>query len=341
MPKISILEMRKLYRKNLVPKKDMTRRYITLAGKKIQDWAVLAPMANVTEIAYRIACKRQGVAFVFTEFVSAHALARGIRAAQQQAKTAEEEQPVILQIFGESADIMVKAAQWAEKQGCYAGLDINIGCPSPKITQAGAGAMLLDNLPAFKEICHAVKRSVRLPVSVKMRIGIDEHNITAPKVADIAQTAGISFMTVHPRTLAQKYRGEADWGYIKSIRNRVSIPVIGNGDVVDGPSAKAMIEQTGCDYVMVGRAARGNPFIFNDINGFLGSGKRTIPSREEKLAAFFSYLTIAKQYGVAGQTEIRQKAMAFTRGIEGGKRLREQLATMKDVDCMLALLQSC
>jgi len=303
------------------------RRLITLDKKKIEDYAALAPMAGVTDPPFRLLCKQNGAAFAVTEFVSANALARNIESAFEQAKVLKEEQPVIIQLFGDDIDNLIKSTKWANKQKCYAGIDINLGCPAGKVTRQGAGASLLADPKKIKILLKAVVEATKLPVSAKIRIGIDENSINAVEVAKIVENAGCAFITVHARTLKQGYRGCADWKYIKQVREAVKIPVIGNGDVKDAITAKQMIEETGCDYVMVGRAARNNPSIFKDINRYLKENKRA--PQDKKLIG--KYLKLAKKYKYDDFGQIRQHTVDMTKGFDGSAKLRQKLVPAQSI----------
>lgn len=230
----------------------------------------LAPMEDVTDPPFREICRKLGADAVVTEFISSEGLTRDIESSLKKMDFVEEERPVGIQIFGNNVDAMVKAAKVAEQAGSDF-IDLNFGCPVRKIVNKGGGSALLNDLPLMLKITESVVKAVDLPVTVKTRLGWDESSKPIVQLAEWLQDTGIQALFIHGRTRAQMYGGQADWSLIGEVKNnpKMFIPIIGNGDVVDGPSAKALIEKTGVDGIMIGRAAVGNPWIFNEIRRFL------------------------------------------------------------------------
>ena len=224
---------------------------------KLKSKLILAPMHNVTNIAFRIMCKKYGASLVCTELLSANAVAREDNLNLKLAITNKSENPVSAQLFGQNTENIVKAAKILEKQ--FDIIDINFGCPSKNILEQGAGAALLKRKNKIKEIVEETSKAIKKPLTVKIR------NEDAVEIAKICEKAGASAIIIHARTIKQGYSGKADWNIIRQIKENVKIPVIGNGDVIDGESAEQMLKQTSCDYIMIGRGAIGNPFIFKQI----------------------------------------------------------------------------
>lgn len=230
----------------------------------------LAPMEDVTDPAFRGMCKRFGADMVYTEFVSADALIRSIKATSQKLTIHDEERPVAVQIYGRDVPTMVEAAKIVEEAQPDI-LDINFGCPVKKVANKGAGAGMLRNIPLMLEITREVVKAVKLPVTVKTRLGWDSENLCICELAEQLQDCGIQALAIHGRTRAQMYTGEADWTLIGEVKNnpRIYIPIIGNGDVTSGERAEECFERYGVDAIMVGRATFGHPWIFGEIRDFL------------------------------------------------------------------------
>lgn len=245
----------------------------------------LAPMEDITDPPFRRICRQLGADAVVTEFISSEGLIRDIAGSLKKMDFSEEERPVGIQIFGNNVEAMVNAAKVAEQAGPDF-IDLNFGCPVRKIVNKGGGAALLQDLPLMLSITESVVKAVSVPVTVKTRLGWDESSKPIVQLALWLQDAGIQALTIHGRTRAQMYGGKADWSLIGEVKRHpgIRIPIIGNGDVVDGPSAMAMQEQTGVDGIMIGRAAVGNPWIFNNIRSSLtGKTSYNDPGIEEKL----------------------------------------------------------
>jgi len=236
-----------------------------------QNPLVLAPMAGITDFPFRVICKELGAGLVFSEMVSVEALIREHRRTRGMLRTHPAERPVVFQIFGSKPESMAEAAHIVS-QGEADFIDINMGCPVPKILKSGSGSALLRDIGLAKEIMAAAKSASKVPVTVKIRLGWDAKNIVAVDLAQAAEAIGIAAVTVHGRTKAQGFSGHADWGMIKTVKKSVSIPVIGNGDVRTALDAKRMMDETGCDGVMIGRAIQGYPWIFREAKQYLETG---------------------------------------------------------------------
>jgi len=234
---------------------------------------VLAPMAGITDFPFRVICKELGAGLVFSEMVSVEALIRDHKRTCGMLHTDPAERPVVFQVFGSKPASMAEAAHIVS-QGEVDFIDINMGCPVPKILKSGAGSALLRNIGLAKDIMSAVVGASKVPVTVKIRLGWDAKNFVAVDLAQAAESVGITAVTVHGRTKAQGFSGHADWSMIKQVKNSVRIPVIGNGDVCTARDAKRMMDETGCDGVMIGRAIRGNPWIFREARQYLETEDR-------------------------------------------------------------------
>ena len=251
---------------------------------------LLAPMEDVTDIAFRLMCKRFGADMVYTEFVSADALIRNVSKTQQKLDVSDEERPVAIQIYGKEVGPMVEAAQICEEAHPDV-LDINFGCPVKKVAGKGAGAGMLRNIPLMLEITREVVKAVKLPVTVKTRLGWDADHRIIVELAEQLQDCGIAALSIHGRTRAQMYTGEADWTLIREVKQnpRMTIPIIGNGDVLTAEQCKQRFDETGVDGVMIGRGSIGRPWIFREVKHYLSTGE-LLPKEP-----FTWYLDILKQ----------------------------------------------
>ena len=251
---------------------------------------LLAPMEDVTDIAFRLMCKRFGADMVYTEFVSADALIRNVSKTQQKLNVSDEERPVAIQIYGKEVGPMVEAAQICEEAHPDV-LDINFGCPVKKVAGKGAGAGMLRNIPLMLEITREVVKAVKLPVTVKTRLGWDADHRIIVELAEQLQDCGIAALSIHGRTRAQMYTGEADWTLIRAVKQnpRMTIPIIGNGDVVTAEDCRRRFDETGVDGVMIGRGSIGRPWIFREVKHYLTTDE-LLPKEP-----FTWYLDILKQ----------------------------------------------
>lgn len=292
-----------------------------------QNPLVLAPMAGITDFPFRMICKELGAGIVFSEMVSVEALIREHKRTQGMLHTDPSERPVAFQIFGSKPASMAEAAHIVS-QGEVDFVDINMGCPVPKILKSGAGSALLRDVGLAKEIMAAVKGASKVPVTVKIRLGWDARNIVAVDLALAAEAVGIAAVTVHARTKVQGFSGRADWSMIKQVKESVSIPVIGNGDIHTGRDVKRMMDETGCDGVMIGRAIQGYPWIFREAKQHLETGILPAPpTLEERQATMLRHLNdMIKVLGEdIGVREMRKHLCWYTKGLHGGAEFRERV----------------
>jgi tRNA-dihydrouridine synthase B len=322
-----------------------------IAGIDVFPNVVLAPMAGVTSSPFRLLCRRYGAGMSWSELVSSNALVMGGEKSQQKSHQlawfCEEERPVAVQIFGSDPDMMREAAAIIAATKPDA-IDINMGCSVPKIAKCGAGCLLLKTPDLAEKIIAATVEGAStfgVPVTVKMRAGWDSQNITAPEVAARAEAVGAVAVSVHPRTAKQAFTGHSDWSVIRRVKETVkSIPVIGCGDVHNGPDAKQMLDETGCDGVMVGRAAMGNPFLFASIAQYLEDGTEAQePTSEEKVdTAIWHARELAELKGEhTALNEMRKHAAWYTKGMPESSRLRDKLVRVSTLMELEDILEEC
>jgi tRNA-dihydrouridine synthase B len=303
---------------------------------------VLAPMAGITDFPFRMICKEMGAGLVFSEMLSVEALVREHKRTFGMLHTDPAERPVVFQIFGSKPESMAEAASIVSL-GEVDFIDINMGCPVPKILRSGSGSALLRDIGLAREIMAAVVGASRVPVTVKIRLGWDAQNIVAVDLAQAAESTGIAAITVHGRTKAQGFSGKADWSMIKVVKDAISIPVIGNGDVRSGQDAKRMLDETGCDGVMIGRAIEGNPWIFRESLQYLRSGiVPHHPTLEERQAIMLRHLKdMVRMVGEdIGVREMRKHLCWYTKGLSGGAEFRERVNHLGRVDAVRKEIES-
>lgn len=310
---------------------------LNIGSIRIKPGLALAPMAGVTSHPYRLLVKEQGCPLVFSEMISAKGLLYAHKRHHHLLYFSAEEKPIGFQVFGKEPAVMAEAARKLEARGADF-VDINLGCPAPKVIRNGEGGALLRDPGLCSSIFRAVTRAVSCPVTVKMRTGWNVHSINAVDIAARAEEAGIRALTVHGRTVDQGYSGSADWNVIHRVKEAVHITVIGNGDVVSPESAEALLERSGCDGVMVGRAARGNPWIFSSILARLrGDQETALPSTDQVLAMIMKHLYMLSDFKgeYLAVREMRQHASWYLRGLPGAASARQLLvraSTCKDFE---------
>ena len=291
---------------------------------------ILAPMAGVSALPFRLLCKEYGAAMTCMEMISAKAIYYNNKNTESLLQIHPDEGPVSLQLFGNDPALMAEMAHRIEDRP-FSVLDINMGCPVPKIVNNHEGSYLMKNPELVHDIVYAISHAISKPVSVKIRKGFDEAHVNAVEVAKAAEAGGASFVAVHGRTREQFYSGPADWSIIKAVKEALSIPVIGNGDVVDADSARRMFEETGCDAVMVGRAADGNPFIFAEINAGLEGKPYEKPTTATVKETILRHAELQLEYKgeYIGVREMRKHLSWYLKGFEGAARLRAEINAME------------
>lgn len=310
-----------------------------IGNLEIKGYACLAPMAGVADRAFRELCVSYGAAYVTSEMVSSKGLTMQDKKSKELLYLSDDERPAGAQIFGDDPDIMAKAALKAMEFSPDF-IDINMGCPAPKIAGNGGGSALLKNPELIGKIVKKVVEVSPVPVTAKIRIGWDGNSINAVEVAKRIEAAGADAITVHGRTKDQMYAPPVSLDEIANVKKAVSIPVIGNGDIVDGKSAKLMLDKTGCDFLMVGRGALGNPWIFQCINAYLNNETDfTEPSLEEKMDVMLRHIgTLCDYKGVRiGMREARKHAAWYIKGIRGAASFRQEIGSLSTMDELKAL----
>ena len=317
----------------------MTRRW-KIGPVGIENPFVLAPMAGITDLPFRILCKEQGAGLLYTEMVSAKAISYRNRNTIPLMEISPKEHPVALQIFGSEPELMAEVARSIEDQP-FDILDINMGCPVPKVVNNGEGSALLKNPELIRKIVSAVSRAVKKPVTVKMRIGFEGADVDPVGIAKIMEDSGAAAIAVHGRTRQQYYSGKADWDTIRKIKEAVSVPVIGNGDVDSPKKAEAMLKETGCDGVMIGRAVRGNPWIFREMNYYFETGELLPrPSVEELKEMILRHARhqIEKKGEYTGIREMRKHVAWYTAGMRHSAGIRRESNLISGYEELKALL---
>lgn len=307
----------------------------------------LAPMEDVTDIGFRMLCKRFGAAMVYTEFVSAEALVRSVKSTVSKLTICDDERPVGIQIYGRDVPQMVEAAKIVEQEAHPDVIDINFGCPVKKVAGKGAGAGMLQNIPLLLDITRNVVKAVKTPVTVKTRLGWDSSHLVIPQLAEQLQDCGIAALTIHGRTRAQMYTGSADWTLIGEIKRnpRINIPIIGNGDITTAEEARMAFERYGVDAVMVGRATFGRPWIFKEINDELRADKSYSLTLDDKIDLLEEQLRInverIDEYRGILHTRRHLAATPIFKGIPDFRQTRIAMLRATTVEELTAILEDC
>lgn len=313
---------------------DKLLRKLKIGNVVLENNVILAPMAGVSDLPFRLLCREQGAGLLGMEMVSAKAIMYRSKNTEALMEIHPKESPVSLQLFGSDADIISRMAGQIEERP-FAILDINMGCPVPKVVNNGEGSALMKNPALVREIVSKTARAIRKPVTVKIRKGFDGEHVNAVEIAKIAEDAGAAAVAVHGRTREEFYSGKADWEIIADVKRAVSIPVIGNGDVTDGQSAKRMLEETGCDGIMIGRAARGNPWIFREVTAYLENGRKVPgPDMEEVKETILRHAALQIQYKgeYIGIREMRKHISWYTMGYPHSAKFRRKVNEIEGME---------
>ena len=305
---------------------------IKIGNLKLDFPFFLAPMAGVTDYAFRVIAKEFGAGVVYSEFVSAHGIIRKNEKTLNMIKFSEFERPIGIQIFGDTPEVMENAARLVYKKFKPDLIDINYGCPVPKVTKKGAGSAALKDLCLMEDITEAVVKAVDIPVTVKMRAGWNSENIVSTKAGINLEKIGIKAITLHPRTTVQMYKGHANWDLIKELKDSVNIPVIGNGDIKSIDDINKMFTQTNCDGIMIGRAALGNPWFFTQIKKYINNEDFNEISLEERLQICQKHLELLVQiHGeVVGSNNMKKHFAWYFKGFKGASFLRKKFVLAKN-----------
>ena len=307
---------------------------LKIGNVELDNPLVLAPMAGVCDLPFRLLCKEQGVGLICMEMISAKAIYYKNKNTESLLEIHPEETPVSMQLFGSDADIMSEMAKKIEERP-FSILDINMGCPVPKVVNNGEGSALMKNPKLVREIVSKMSKAISKPVTVKIRKGFDEEHVNAVEIAKIAEDAGAAAIAVHGRTREQYYSGKADWEIIAKVKDAVSIPVIGNGDVTDADSALRMMRETGCDGVMIGRAVQGNPWIFREILSQINDGiLLPRPTMEEMRDTIIRHAKLQLEYKgeYTAIREMRKHVSWYTTGLPNSAKFRKSVNEMETME---------
>ena len=313
-----------------------------IGNLNLDNRVFLSPMAGVTDLPFRLICKEQDCGMLYTEMVNAKALCYDDQNTKKMLKIEEEEHPVAIQIFGSDPEYMGGAAKILNSYPNEI-LDINMGCPAPKVVKNGDGSALLKNPELAAKVLKAVVGNSEKPVTLKIRKGWDDNSVNAVEIAKIAEDCGISAIAIHGRTREQYYSGKADWDIIRQVKENVSIPVIGNGDVFEVEDAINMLNQTNCDAIMIGRGAQGNPWIFKRINHYMQTGEiLPEPTLEEKINTAKKHLKLAvEEHGeYVAVREMRKHIAWYLKGLRNSARVRDEINKIESYEEVVNKLES-
>ena len=313
---------------------------LKIGNVELENNLILAPMAGVTNLPFRIVCKDYGAGMVCTEMASAKAMFHNDQKTKRLFNTEGEKRPISFQVFGSELESMAYAVKYMSDFADI--IDINMGCPAPKVVKNGDGSKLLLDLKKAQEIIETAVKNSKVPVTVKFRKGWDKENIVAVDIAQIAEQAGASAVTIHGRTRSEFYTGKADWDIIKKVKQSVNIPVIGNGDIVDEETALQMFEQTGVDGIMIGRGSFGNPWIFRNIKYYLETGEKLPqPTNNEKLEVMEKHIELAvKEKGEdVAIKELRKHIAWYTKNLKNSSEFRNSINKVEKKEELISKLE--
>ena len=316
-------------------------RQLRIGNVTLENTYILGPMAGVTDLPFRLLCKEQGAGLLCMEMVSAKAIYYNNKNTDSLMEIHPEEVPASLQLFGSDPQILAEMAKRIEERP-FSILDLNMGCPVPKVVNNGEGSALMKDPKLVEQILTALVKAINKPVTVKIRKGFDDDHVNAVEIAKIAEACGVAAVAVHGRTRAQYYSGQADWDIIAQVKDAVKIPVIGNGDVDSPEKAKAILEQTGCDGVMIGRAAEGNPWIFRQILHYFDTGEhlaRPDFSEVTEMLLRHAKMQIDCKGDYTGIREIRKHAAWYTAGYRNSSKLRGRINEVENYEQLEALFR--
>ena len=314
---------------------------MNIGNVSLDNRVFLSPMAGVTDLPFRLICKQKGCGMLYTEMINAKALCYNDENTKKMTKIEDEEHPIAIQIFGSEPEYMGRATEILNSHPNEI-LDINMGCPAPKVVKNGDGSALMRNPKLAEEVMRAVVENSTKPVTLKIRKGWDDQCINAVEIAKIAEQSGISAVAIHGRTREQYYSGKADWDIIKEIKDAISIPVIGNGDVFEIEDAINMLEKTNCDAIMIGRGAQGNPWIFNRINHYMETGEiLPKPTAEEKINTAIEHMKLAvEEHGeYVAVREMRKHIGWYIKGLKNSARYRDEINKLTDSEGVIMKLR--
>lgn len=314
---------------------------MNIGNVSLDNRVFLSPMAGVTDLPFRLICKQKGCGMLYTEMINAKALCYNDENTKKMTKIEDEEHPIAIQIFGSEPEYMGRATEILNSHPNEI-LDINMGCPAPKVVKNGDGSALMRNPKLAEEVMKAVVKNSTKPVTLKIRKGWDDQSINAVEIAKIAEQSGISAVAIHGRTREQYYSGKADWDIIKEIKDAISIPVIGNGDVFEIEDAINMLEKTNCDAIMIGRGAQGNPWIFNRINHYMETGEiLPKPTPEEKINTAIEHMKLAvEEHGeYVAVREMRKHIGWYIKGLKNSARYRDEINKLTDSEGVIMKLR--